>query len=131
MEELYNIGISEVTLKIMMEINSRLLDLTNNEVIEKKLLLEEVGCSEIQILNIISSNPLFLNRITSEIVKLLECLRNFGLKSLNILFDSNPYILNLEPFEINNYINNRINNGELPENIIDDLDSNPYLFSEI
>lgn len=131
MEELYNIGISEVTLKSMMEINSRLLDLTNNEVIEKKLLLEEIGCSEIQILNIISSNPLFLNRITSEIVKLLECLMNFGFKSLNILFDSNPYILNLEPFEINNYINNRINNGELPENIIDDLDSNPYLFSEI
>lgn len=131
MEELYNIGISEVTLKSMMEINSRLLDLTNNEVIEKKLLLEEIGCSEIQILNIISSNPVFLNRITSEIVKLLECLRNFGFKSLNILFDSNPYILNLEPFEINNYINNRINNGELPENIIDDLDSNPYLFSEI
>ena len=50
---------------------------------------------------------------------------------LNILFDSNPYILNLEVFEIENYINSRLDSGEKLEDIIDDLDSNPILFNEM
>ena len=50
---------------------------------------------------------------------------------LNILFDSNAYILNLVVFEIENYINNRLDSGEELEDIIDDLDSNPILFNEI
>ena len=54
-----------------------------------------------------------------------------GFTSLNVLFDSNPYILNLEQFEIKNYINNRVSKGETIDEIIDDLDSNPYLFQEI
>ena len=52
-------------------------------------------------------------------------------ETYNILFDANPYILNLEPFEIEKYINERKNNGENMEDIVDDLDSNPYLFNEL
>ena len=38
--------------------------------------------------------------------------------------------MNLEPFEINNYIESRESNRESLNDIINDLDSNPYLFSE-
>ena len=54
-----------------------------------------------------------------------------GFTTLNILFDGNPYILNLDDFEIENYIENREKEGEKVEDIVDDLESNPYLFQEI
>ena len=131
MQELYNIGISKITLKNMLEINPELKELSNNEILEKKIILRKIGCNDDQLLNIISSNSIFLSKTNGEIIKLIEYLKKLGFNHFNVLFDANPYILNLEPFEIDNYIKNRINNGELFEEIIDDLDSNPYLFSEM
>ena len=74
---------------------------------------------------------MLLTRSNTDIIKLINYLNGLGFSSLNILFDSNPYILNLDIFEVNNYIEDRISNGELLEDIIDDLDSNTYLFNEI
>ena len=131
MEELFNMGISEATIKNMVEINPELRDISKNQIIEKENILKCIKCNDIQIRNIISSNPTFLTCTNSEIIKLLEYLNKLGFNTLNILFDSNPYILNLEPYEIESYISERKNNGESIEDIIDDLDSNPYLFEEI
>ena len=131
MIELLNMGISENTIKSMLELEPSLRELSKEEVIEKKIILEKIGCSNNQIINIISSNPSYLERTNTEIIKLINCLTNYNFKSLNILFDSNPYILNLEPFEINNYINNRLNSEEKLEDIVDELDSNPYLFNDM
>ena len=131
MIELYNIGINENTINNMIEIIPELKNITSKEVLDKKIILEKINCNNNQIISIISSNPQYLNRTNGEIMNLIQKLINLGFDTLNILFDSNPYILNLEPFEIDDYINNRINNGELLEEIIDDLDSNPYLFCEI
>ncbi len=131
MEELYKIGISENTIKNMLELVPSILEISENEVKEKELILEKINCDENQILNIISSNPMYLDRTNEEILKLINKLKLYRFSELNILFDSNPYILNLEVFEIEEYINSRLNNGETLENIIDDLDSNPLLFNEI
>ena len=131
MTELYNLGISKETIKNMLELAPDIAELSEKEISEKVELLAGINCSNLQIINIISSNPHYLNRTKGEIIKLIETLTEFGFSVLNILFDSNPYILNLEPFEINNYIENRKNNGEDLESIVDDLDSNPYLFSEM
>lgn len=131
MTELYNMGISDITLKNMLEINPEISKLTNQDIIQKVELLRIIQCSKMQILNIISSNPMFLSRTNDEITKLLSYLKKIGFTCLNILFDSNPNILNLEPFEIKQYIDNRVNNGEIIDDIIDDLDSNPYLFEDM
>lgn len=131
MVELYNLGISDATIKIMIEINPEIAKLTNQEIIKIEEMLKDINCSKTQIVNIISSNPLFLSRTNGEIIKLLSFLKEIGFTSLNILLDSNPYILNLEQFEIKNYINNRVSKGENITEIIDDLDSNPYLFQDI
>ena len=125
MEEL-----SDTTITSMLQINPKISELSNQEVIEKIELLKKLDCSITQIKNIIGSNSLFLSRTNDEILNLIKCLSTYGFTALNILFDSNPYILNLEPFEIDQYINNRKDSGEELENIIDDLDSNPYLFNE-
>lgn len=131
MEELYNLGLSENTIKSMFEINPGIKDLTNEEIREKEILLSKAGCTTSQIINIISSNASFLSRTNEEIIKLISYLNKLGFSTLNILFDSNPYILNLEIFEIEEHINKKLEKGIPLEAIIDELDSTPYLFSEM
>ena len=131
MKELYNLGISDTTLKCMIEINPEILEMSNNEINDKKDILKRINCTDREILNIISSNALMLNRTNSGLIDLINYLKELGFDNLNILFDSNPYILNLEPFEIKRYIDDRLNDGESIEDIIDELDSNPYLFNEL
>ncbi len=122
--------LSELTIKTMLELNPELKKISNEELEGKKSILKNINCSDNEIINIISSNPIFLSRTNEEITNLIDYLKNKGFKSLNVLFESNPYILNLEIFEIEEYINNRFNNSENLDEIIDDLESNPYLFNE-
>lgn len=131
MEELYNLGISEQTLKNMLEMNFEISELSNKAILEKEELLKKINCSKVQILNIISSNPIFLSSLNEKIKDLLHYLTELGFEGLNTLIDSNPYILNLEVFEIKKYIDDRLKKGEIFDEIIDELDSNPYLFLEI
>ena len=131
MEELYRMGISENTIKNMLELVPYISEMSEKEIKEKEIILKKVNCDENQVINIISSNPMYLDRTNDGVLKLISKLKSYGFSMLNILFDSNPYILNLEVFEIENYINDRLNDGEMLEDIIDDLDSNPILFNEI
>ena len=131
MEELYRIGISENTIKNMLELVPTISEMSEKEIKEKELILKKINCDENQIIDIISSNPMCLDKTNDIILRLISKLKSYGFSMLNILFDSNPYILNLEVFEIENYINNRLDSGEELEDIIDDLDSNPILFNEI
>lgn len=131
MEELYNLGISENTLKSMLDVEPNLNDLSDKEIQEKEILLSKIGCSRNEIINIISSNCSFFTKTNEEIIKLITYLNQIGFDNLNILFDANPYILNLETFEIEEYINKEVSKGKELEDIIDELDSNPYLFNEI
>ena len=130
MNELYNLELSDNTIKEMCELNPEVMDLTEEEIIKKEELLENLGADRQEIINIIGSNSLYLSRTDEEISNLVACLKKYGFTNLNILFDSNPYILNLDPFEIDNYINDRVQKGEELSDIVDDLDSNPYLFNE-
>lgn len=131
MEELYNLGVCENTIKSMVQMNPNIIDITDKEVIDKIEMLKMIKCSDGEIVNIISSNSLYLDRINEEVIILINYLTEKGFSNLNTLFDSNPYILNLEPFEIEEYIDKRIKKGELLENIVADLDSNTYLFNEV
>lgn len=131
MQELYNLEIDENTLLTMVEMNPEIKELTNKEILDKINLLEIINCNKRQIRNIISSNSLCLTRLNTDIKKLINYLLSIGFKDLNILFEANPYILNLDEFEVKDYIDKKIKSGELLSNIVDDLDSNPYLFLEM
>ncbi|MBO4600749.1 MAG: hypothetical protein J5634_00735 [Bacilli bacterium] len=131
MNELYSLGISEETIKCMLEVNPKINDLSVQEIVFKENMLKELDCTDNQVRNIISSNPMFLSNTTEEIVDVVMTLTNYGFTTLNILFDANPYIFNLDSDEIKEYIESRKNNGESLDDIVDDLDSNPYLFNEI
>lgn len=131
MEELFNLGILQETINIMKEVNPEINDLSSSEILAKTDLLKQMHCDDSQIVEIISCNPIFLSRTNTEVTILLSYLIKRGFTTINLLLDSNPFILNLEPFEIDNYINKRNRNGETIDEIVDDLDSNPYLFNEV
>lgn len=130
MKEIYNLGLCEDTIKCMLDIVPSIINISDSEVIEKEAILKMVGCSDTEISNIIGSDPEFLITPTESILKLITKLKSYGFTLLNILFDSNPYILNIDYKDLEKYIIERLKNEDL-EDIIDDLDSNPILFNDI
>ena len=130
-EILKKIGISEKTINQMEEICPNIKDLTNEEVLNKIEILKDINCDDIQIRNIISSNAMYLDKSNTDINKLINELRKLGFDNLDLLFDGNPNILNLDDFEVRKYIEDRERNGELLEDIVDDMSSNLFIFEEI
>ena len=130
-EILKKIGISEKTINQMEEICPNIKDLTNEEVLSKIEILKDINCDDIQIRNIISSNAMYLDRSNTDINKLINELRKLGFDNLDLLFDGNPNILNLDDFEVRKYIEDRERNGELLEDIVNDMSSNLFIFEEI
>ena len=132
MEEiLRNIGISQKTINQMEEISPNIKELSKEEIKEKIDILKKIKCDEIQVRNIISSNAMYLEKSNTDIEKLINKLHELGFEMLNILFDGNPYILNLEAYEIENYIQKRQAEGEELEDIVDEMSSDPSIFTEI
>lgn len=131
MQELFNLGINEKEIIDIIEICPMIKDLEKNEIADKINILDYINCSVQMKKNIITSNPFYLNRTNEEILKLVKLLNKLGFNNLNILFDSNPYILNLDLFQIENYVNCELKKGNLLEDIVDELQSKPYLFQEL
>ncbi len=131
MEELYNLELSDNTIKVMLEYNPNIKEMSREEIYEKIALLESINCTDDEIRNIISSNSRYLGRTNEEVLDLINSLDNYGFKNINILIDSNPYILNLDVFEIEDYINAKKESGMSIEDIVDELDGNPELFNEM
>ncbi len=132
MEEiLRGLGISENTISQMEELCPNIKELSKEEIEKKIEKLKEMKCDDIQVRNIISSNAIYLDRSVTDVDKLINTMKDLGFDNLNILLDGNPYILNLDDFEIKNYITKREEKGELLEDIVDDMSTNPFLFEEI
>ena len=114
---LLELGISDKDIKEIIEVNK---GLTYFDDYDKNIeLLKIINCDDKEIRNIIISNPNILMRSNSDLVKLINCLNNYGFTNLNILFDSNPYLLNNDDFEVINFFNKKKKQGLLKEDIID------------
>ena len=125
---LKELGISEKVYGEMQELCPNINELSDDEIMNKVNILKQINCNDMQIKNIVSSNVQYLDRSENDIQKLISKMKETGFTTLNILFDGNPYILNLDDFEIENYIENRAKEGEKVEDIVDDLESNPYSY---
>ena len=132
MEEiLKKIGISEKTLSQMEEMCPKIKELNDEDVLQKIEILKSINCNDVQIRNIISSNAMYLDRSNTDINKLINQLTELGFDNLDLIFDGNPYILNLDDFEVARYIKEREKKGELLEDIVDDMSSNLFIFEGI
>ncbi len=131
MLELYNLGISEDEIKELIGQCGDIVFMDNDEVIEKIKLLEMIGCSNSQIRNIIICNPCYLIRFKEDLVGLFKKFIEIGIDGLEMLFDSNPFLLNIDAFEIDNYIKKKIYSGTSKEDILDGFWNNPNIIDEI
>lgn len=132
MEEiLKKLGIGETTIKEMKELCPNIIDMEKEEILEKIEILRKINCNKMQIRNIISSNAMYLDRLSTDVNKLIKKLEEMGFETLNILIEENPYILNLDDYEVENYITKRLEKGEKQKEIVEDMTLNPLLFNEV
>lgn len=119
---LFDIGFSEEDIKELLEINPELSSLSYEEIVDIVEVLKDINCDDKIIKNIIMSNPLYLNRCTGDVKALINKLESLGIQRLDITFDSNPWLLNKDAFEIDDYIEEEKRLGKDLEEIIDAID---------
>lgn len=129
MVELYNLNLNEVDIKNIIETNPDIKDVSKGEILKRIYILKQINCNDKIIKNIIISNPFYLNKSEEDIIKLIHKLTSIGLKNLDLLFDSNPDLLNKDAFEIDDFIMKKRKEYSLAE-IVDMIDSNPYIIDE-
>lgn len=127
MYKLLELGINEQDLKNMINLVPEIINIDEPEIVEKIDILKYIGCNDRHIRHIIISNPNYLDRINTDIIKLIKYLNNIGFSNLNLLFDSNPFFLNYDEFEIKDYINKQIKLGKDISDIIDEIENDPYI----
>ena len=128
---LFELGINENEIINMIEQVPEIKDLEDIEIERKIYLLKQIGCLDKHIRNILIANPYYLDSFNEDIISLIKTLNKYRFNNIYLLLDSNPFILNLESFEIEDYINNKLKNNYELEDIINELESNPYLFNEM
>lgn len=130
MLELYNIGLNEADINNIIKINPDIKEVSSEKIQQLLNILKQINCSQQIIKNIIISNPYYLTRIDTNIIKLINKLKELGLSTLNLLFDTNPSLLNKDAFEIDDFIAKECKEYTLEE-IADMIDSNPFIIDEI
>ena len=87
-------------------------------------LLEKNKCNKENIKNILICNPFFITKNLVDSKTLIKALKDFGFSNLNLLFDSNPYILNLNSTKLKKLLDELINKNLTKKEIIDYINYN-------
>ena len=111
----YGFSIEEIT--NMMDSNQEIEKIEDKDIYELIDILVNIGCINSQIKNIFICNPFCISRNIIEIHKSIDKYKELGLDNLNVMFDSNPYLLNLEVKEIETIYNDSIDKGYTKEEI--------------
>lgn len=123
MNELLLFGINEEEIKEINEKSNVLKEVTDKEIKDRINLLREINCEDKIIKNIIISNPDYLNRSVDDILKLIKKLLELNIERIDITFDGNPWLLNKDDFEIDEFIKEKKESGMDYEDILDLIDS--------
>lgn len=114
-------------IKELLETNKELLEYDLEVATNNIDILRKLKCNHSQIRNMIYTNSYFLDH---SIIDLVEFLFNKGFTDLNVLFDSNPFLLSKEKYEMEEYITKQKNKGISLDEVIDLIEENPYVIEE-
>ena len=131
MDKLIELGLSSNDIENMILLNPMIKFLNFEEIESNISILENIQCENRHIKNILITNSFYLTRSIDDIEKLINKLLSLGFTNLNLLFDANPFFLNLDSFEIDEFIKEKQKDDMLLVDIIDLIDSNPYIFDMI
>jgi hypothetical protein len=118
MDVLIRFGFSIENIQSMMDTNHFIDDMKEKEINDLIDILRSIGCTDTHIKDIFLCNPFYLTRNTVEVKELIHKLSEIGCTSLSLLFDSNPYLLNMEAQELDKFYNKKIHEGFSKEEII-------------
>lgn len=123
MDELLELGLNETEIKDIITTNPQILKLTNKEITDLINILKQINCKDYHIKNIITANPFYLSRSKEDIIKLIKKLLSLNISNLEITFDTNPWLLNKDSYEIDEYIKEELQKKKTLTEIIDTIES--------
>lgn len=124
MDALIRYGFTIEEINILMDTNIDISSVDDNNVKEIIKLLESINCSNKVIKNIFICNPFCITNNYIDINKLIIKLKELGFIHINLLFDTNPYILNMSDKELEKLYNKKKNEGLEKQEIIDFINYN-------
>ena len=101
MDVLIRYGFTIDEIKNIMNSNQYFENINDKDIYSLIDILGKCGCMSNHIKNIFITNPFIFNRKISDILDTINFLSDIGLNNLFILFDTNPYILNIDYKELN------------------------------
>ena len=124
MDSLIRFGFTIEEINILMDTNLDISLVSDNEVNNIIKLFKDNNCSDDTIKNIFICNPFTITNNIIDTNKIIDKLKELGFKNINLLFDSNPYILNMSDKLIEKLYNKKKEEGLSKEEIIDFISYN-------
>ena len=124
MDVLIRFGLTIEEIQNMTYTNEEILQVEDEELNKLINILKDIGCSTNSIKNILLCNPFYLTSGATATERLIQMFKKLGFSSLYVLFDSNPYILNMSSMDLENLYNQKIEEGLTKDEIINFVQNN-------
>ena len=120
MNYLYNLDLNENEILDIAEANGEVQDLSEEEIIKYIYVLIDIGCTQKQIHTIITSNPAYLSRDVDDVGTFLRKLKSYDV-DVSLALEANPWLLNKDSFELDDFINEKRSLGIADDKILDNF----------
>ena len=120
MNYLYNLDLNENEILDIAEANGEVQDLSEEEIIKYIYVLIDIGCTQKQIHTIITSNPAYFSRDIDDVGTFLRKLKSYDV-DVSLALEANPWLLNKDSFELDEFINEKRSLGIADDKILDNL----------
>ncbi len=120
MNYLYNLDLNENEILDIAEANGEVQDLSEEEMIKYIYVLIDIGCTQKQIHTIITSNPAYFSRDIDDVGTFLRKLKSYDV-DVSLAVEANPWLLNKDSFELDEFINEKRSLGIADDKILDNF----------
>ena len=120
MNYLYNLDLNENEILDIAEANGEVQDLSEEEMFKYIYVLIDIGCTQKQIHTIITSNPAYFSRDVDDVGTFLRKLKSYDV-DVSLALEANPWLLNKDSFELDDFINEKRSLGIADDKILDNF----------
>lgn len=120
MNYLYNLDLNENEILDIAEANGEVQDLSEEEMLKYIYVLIDIGCTQKQIHTIITSNPAYFSRDVEDVGTFLRKLKSYDV-DVSLALEANPWLLNKDSFELDDFINEKRSLGIADDKILDNF----------
>lgn len=120
MNYLYNLDLNENEILDIADANGEVQDLSEEEMLKYIYVLIDIGCTQKQIHTIITSNPAYFSRDVEDVGTFLRKLKSYDV-DVSLALEANPWLLNKDSFELDDFINEKRSLGIADDKILDNF----------